>query len=282
MKYRPVTFVAITFFLTTMQNKTEKTRVGITTTMRDREGVRRTVRVMLSYIGTDTSRALKSLVAMLMLMMVTLPIHAQLIDTDPALAAAIAAQTSTVKSELDKQNETQLAILGIDTGISLTLDSIHHYEQIVYDYLSKAQTVVEGATDIARCLELSTEVLAGLGDLTKEARDHPQGVLVSALASKVYSRLMTDAVELAGYVQTVVTGKGSGNLLNTFERIRILSDIKYTLMGMVRDINSLTCEIGWMRISDIPRLLFPSEYYQMIGIEDILKDSKKDIDSLFN
>jgi|GEM_PF-6763917 len=236
---------------------------------------------MFSYIGKETSRTLKSLAAMLMLMMVTLPIHAQLIDTDPALAAAIVAQTSTVKSELNKQNETQLAILGIDTGINLTLDSIYSYEKRVYDYLSKAQTVVKGATDIARCLDLSMEILNGLEDLAKAAKDHPQGVLVSAMASKMYSKLMTESVELAGYVTTVVTGEGSGNLLNTFERIRILSDIKHKLMDMVNDINWLRCEISWMRISDIPLLLFPDEYYQLVGIESILRQSKRDIDSLF-
>ena len=259
-------------------------KVSITNVVTENDGKRKTVSVTIEYDRERQKGGIgKAVTAMLMLLLVNVMGYAQLlsVEVDPYLAAAIEGQTSMVKNQLDSQNQKQLSILGIDTGIALTLDSIHSYERRVYDYLSKAQTVVKGAVDVTRCIDLSTRILTELGELVKMAKNHPQGVIVSAMVSKKYSDLVADASSLASTVTTVVTGEGSGNLLNSFERIRMLTDIRRRLSQMLDDLFWLRCEISWMRLSDIPRLLFPEDYYTLVGMEGILRESKREIDGIF-
>ena len=59
------------------------------------------------------------------------------IQTDPALTAAVALEKTTLENQLKKENDKQLQIIGINTGISVQLDEIRQYEEKMYNYLKE-------------------------------------------------------------------------------------------------------------------------------------------------
>ena len=209
----------------------------------------------------------------------SLNVQAQ-IQTDPLLMAAVGIENATLKKQLEKQNEKQLAIIGINTGIMVQLDSIRKYETIMHDYLSKAQNIVNNAYDVYKCGDLTTQIYSNLRDCTNAAVGHPEGAIVSAVVSKQYSKIADETMSLYGYIAGLVKKSDGSVLLNSMERTSILAEVRSRLATINRNLVSLKWQIKLYRWADIPRLLAPKEYYMFIDGEAIVKSIKRDIDRM--
>lgn len=231
---------------------------------------------------------MKSLIAkavLLTLMMGSAHTLVAQVQTDPKLTATVAVGDNTVSGALSAGNSTNIAILGINTGITVQLSEIRAYEEKMYNYLREAQSVIRNAYDIVKCGDLTVQIYNNLKGCTEAIVNHPQGALISTIVSKEYTQIVGEVTGLYGYITSLVntTKKEDGKneiLLNSAERIAILSSVKRQLRSINRKLCSLRYEIEMLRWSDIPRRLAPYEYYTFVDSKAIVKRIKRDIDRL--
>lgn len=65
------------------------------------------------------------------------PVFAQ--QTDPALTAAVVAQTAELKSIHKKRRKLQERIIAAEAAVTVALDRVHSVEDKMLEYLSNAQ-----------------------------------------------------------------------------------------------------------------------------------------------
>lgn len=202
------------------------------------------------------------------------------IQTDPILTSAVALEKSTLESQLKKENEKQLQIIGINTGITYQLDEIRQYEEKMYKYLKETQSIIKNAYDIYRCGDLITQIYSNLRGCTDAIIGHPQGAIVSTIVSKQYSRITQEAMALYGYIDGLVTKSDGSVLLNSAERNMILTQVTRRLSTINRNLTALKYQIKVYRWADIARHLAPKEYYMLVNCENIKNQIKRDIDRM--
>ena len=202
------------------------------------------------------------------------------IQTDPILTSAVALEKSTLESQLKKENEKQLEIIGINTGITYQLDEIRQYEEKMYKYLKETQSIIKNAYDVYRCGDLITQIYSNLRGCTDAIIGHPQGAIVSTIVSKQYSRITQEAMALYGYIDGLVTKSDGSVLLNSAERNMILTQVTRRLSTINRNLTALKYQIKVYRWADIARHLAPKEYYMLVNCENIKNQIKRDIDRM--
>lgn len=202
------------------------------------------------------------------------------IQTDPALTAAVALEKTTLENQLKKENDKQLQIIGINTGISVQLDEIRQYEEKMYNYLKETQSIIRNAYDIYRCGDLITQIYNNLRGCTDAIVGHPQGAIVSTVVSKQYSKITQETSALYGYISGLVTKSDGSVLLNSAERNAILTQVTRRLSTINRNLTALKYQIRVYRWADIARHLAPKEYYMLVNCENIKNQIKRDIDRM--
>lgn len=207
-------------------------------------------------------------------------INAQVIKTDPLVGAAVTAENMALNAQLSEQKKKQIAIIGLNTGIYLQLDSIHKYEKIMYDYLSEAQGVIRNAYEIYRCGELSRSIYDNLKGCTEELVGHPQQAIISTLVSKQYAGVIEEATALTGYISGLVLKNGEHNLLTSAERQKVLWLITGRLSTINRQLWSLRLQIKYLKWAYVPQKITPKEYWTVKKSETILHQIKQDIDKI--
>ena len=81
-----------------------------------------------------------------------MPVHAQ--QSDPALTAAVIAQTVELKNIHKQRKKTQEKIIAAETAVTLALDRVHGVENKLLEYLSNAQGAMQNLYQIKRALGL--------------------------------------------------------------------------------------------------------------------------------
>lgn len=197
---------------------------------------------------------------------------------DLVTTAAITANAVAISAEVDKTTEVQEQTMAQNATITSLLNSIRSYEKKTYNYLSKAHGAVQGAYDVARCFTLGEQIINNLSECTKEAADHPRGAIVSALISEEYSRIIQESTALVGYITSIVTASGDNNLLNSYERMAVLHNIKRRLYGLASSTSQLRWDIACMRWSHLGRELSPELYYELQDMSDVYDEINAIID----
>lgn len=185
-----------------------------------------------------------------------------------ALTGAIAAGSVSISNQMNVTNGLQAAVLGENTIISSLLNDIHGYEKQMYDYMSKAQGIVTSAYSIGKCLKMGSDIISELNNCRKEAQSHPEGLLVSSLVTDQYSDLIAESAALVSYLTPIVKGSGKDNLLNSAERIRILSTVENRLYNILFSIKRMKYNIQRLRVIHIARELSPDFYYNFYNTRD--------------
>ena len=161
----------------------------------------------------DTGRCL----LMAMPLMVTMNGHAQ--QTDPALTAAVTAQTFTLKTVFDARKSTQEKILAA-TGIEeVQLKQLHAIEQKVLDYMANVTGLMQNLYQVKRTTELVTVEI-------------PRNI------SAVMASLSSLCTSL---VKTKTVDGNKVNLLNAAERYWLCEKI----VSSLEDINSALYILSW-------------------------------------
>ena len=187
---------------------------------------------------------------------------------EAALTGAIAAGSVSISGQMSQTNALQAAVLGENTVISSLLNDIYGYEKQMYDYMSKAQGIVTSAYSIGKCLKMGSDKITEQNNCRKEAESHPEGLLVSSLVTGQYSDLIAESSALISYLTPIVKGSGKNNLLNSAERIRILSSVENRLYNILFSIKRMKYNIQRLRVIHIARELSPDFYYNFYNTRD--------------
>lgn len=180
--------------------------------------------------------------------------------TEAALVAAITANSIALGDEISRTNNLQSATLGQNTIIAGLLDNILDYEKKMYNYLSEAQSAVTSAYTIVRCINLGGDIVSELAACSREAVDHPQGLLVSSMLTSQYSDIVQEASALVAYIAPVVKASGDNNLLNSAERLRILNSVSSRLYNLYAAVCRMKQNIMRMRWAHLVRTVSPELY----------------------
>ena len=179
-----------------------------------------------------------------MLLMVTLTCHAQ--QTDPALAAAVAAQTVTLSTLFDARKSTQQKILTA-TGIEeVQLKQLHDIEKKVLDYMANVTGLMQNLYQVKRTTELVTvEIPRNISAVSKATKGHLKGTAIALAVSdeikSVYTEIGSLSALCTSLVKTKTVDGNKVNLLNAAERYWLCEKI----VSSLEDINSALYILSW-------------------------------------
>lgn len=133
-----------------------------------------------------------------------LPCLAQ--QTDPALTAAVIAQTAELNSIHSKRKKTQEKIIAAETAATLALDRVHSVEDKMLEYLSNAQGAMQNLYQIKRAGELVlTEIPQNCSLLAKSVAGNLKGTAIAAIVSDELADAATQMAALYPFMKQLVT-----------------------------------------------------------------------------
>ena len=198
-----------------------------------------------------------------MLLTVTLTSHAQ--QTDPALTAAVAAQTVTLGTLFDARKKTQEKILAA-TGIEeVQLQQLLDIEKKVLDYMANVTGLMQNLYQVKRTAELVTvEIPRNINEVSKACKGHLKGTAIALAVSdeikSVYTEIASLSTLCTSLVKTKTVDGNKVNLLNAAERYWLCEKI----VSSLEDINSalyiLSWQIQYLSWEDLWRGLDPDSW----------------------
>lgn len=195
-------------------------------------------------------------------------------QVDPALTGAVVAGDASKKKALDDIHKKQNSISALQSSIVANTTIIRDYEKKTYDYLSNVSSAVKNAVEVKEALLLTTEIVKAAGSCLDAAKKHPQGVAMVALINKNITKLTTDMVGVYSYITTLSLDKKT--LLNAAERNQITWTVLYDLKKIRSNIYLLQFQIENFTLADLPRVMFPEQYFYIVDGERIARDITKD------
>ncbi len=179
-----------------------------------------------------------------MLLAVTLNGHAQ--QTDPALTAAVAAQTVTLGTLFDARKSTQEKIIAA-TGIEeVQLKQLHDIEKKVLDYMANVTGLMQNLYQVKRTAELVTvEIPRNISEVSKACKGQLKGTAIALAVSdeikSVYTEIASLSTLCTSLVKTKTVDGNKVNLLNAAERYWLCEKI----VNSLEDINSALYVLSW-------------------------------------
>lgn len=204
------------------------------------------------------------------------------IKIDPTLNAAVMSQTSTIGGKLDDTNSHLKSISATNAVMTVTLDSIRSYQEIMLSGLKTVHKAFNNMFTVVDCMDKCSAIIAELNNCKIAAEKNPEGALVSLILSKNYSRILNESSGLVNNITKFVTSSSDKNLLNNAERLRILNNTHYQLCAIYSRVRSLRAQIEWYQLADIPATLTPSIYNNHSASERAFKRVVRDIELLKN
>ena len=204
------------------------------------------------------------------------------IKIDPTLNAAVMYQTSTIGGKLDDTNSHLKSISATNAVMTVTLDSIRSYQEIMLSGLKTVHKAFNNMFTVVDCMDKCSAIIAELNNCKIAAEKNPEGALVSLILSKNYSRILNESSGLVNNITKFVTSSSDKNLLNNAERLRILNNTHYQLCAIYSRVRSLRAQIEWYQLADIPATLTPSIYNNHSASERAFKRVERDIELLKN
>ena len=204
--------------------------------------------------------------------------QAGIIDADPALAAAVTAQTVALEAVYKERNKYQNAIIVSETAINGAMAKIHQVEEKMLDSFSNAQGAMQNLYQLKRCTELVTkEIPSNVSAIHSAIKGHAMGTAIATIASDEIKSLREDAVTLYPLITQLVTSgsynqrNGDGtvekkkvNLLDASERYYILNEIVTRLENINTSLWLLSWQIQTFSLTDLIQTLTPEAWCNAI------------------
>ena len=222
------------------------------------------------------------LTAMSCLALGGLPCHAQ--QTDPALTAAVLAQTAELKSLHEKRRKTQEKIIAAETAVTLALDRVHSVEDKMLEYLSNAQGAMQNLYQIKRAGELVlTEIPQNCSLLAKSVVGNIKGTAIAAIVSDELADAATQMAALYPFMKQLVTSgtydvtgadgtseKHKVNLLSSAERYYIANEVVTRLETINTDLFILAWQVRTLSWNDLWFSLDPEGWASVMSGKNII------------
>lgn len=221
-------------------------------------------------------------VALLGLALGSLPCHAQ--QTDPALTAAVLAQTAELKNLHEKRRKTQEKIIAAETAVTLALDMVHSVEDKMLEYLSNAQGAMQNLYQIKRAGELVlTEIPQNCSLLAKSVVGNLKGTAIAAIVSDELADAATQMGALYPFMKQLVTSgtydvtsadgtneKHKVNLLSSAERYYIANEVVTRLETINTDLFILAWQVRTLSWNDLWFSLDPEGWASVMSGKNII------------
>ncbi len=178
---------------------------------------------------------------------------------DPALASAVAISGGAEVNALKNTKKAQENIAFYQAAITLQMDRIRSVEQEVYGYLQNASGAIKNAIEIKQAGVLTTEIYTLFGELRQSAQNNPQGMLMLPVVSKQITKATEEMIGIYSYISSI--SLSSDVLLNAVERNQITWTVLYKLRQIKSTLYLLKFQIDNYTLADLPRILFPMEYF---------------------
>ncbi|WP_336525950.1 hypothetical protein [Bacteroides acidifaciens] len=193
---------------------------------------------------------MKRIVIAVYLLALSVPCHMRGagITVDPALTAAVIAQTAMLKSEYEKRSKHHAAIEVAQAAVTVAMDNIHMVEETILNYMGNASGVMQNMYQLKKIVELSTvDIPSNLSNLASDIPDNLKGAAITLFVNNTITDTTADIVALSSIVDKLVTSKYSFkdskdkndkniNLLSAAERYTIMQDVVRRLMDINRRI----------------------------------------------
>lgn len=200
------------------------------------------------------------------------------LETDPALAFAIAAQVGTeaaLHSQRQKDRGEIIVAQGIITGM---LGDIHKIESQVLNYMGNASSLLSNCMQMVNIVEMVAKIPGLAGDVLSEAKKSPKGAVLLPICSSRLEKIKKEVFELGTFVTQMVTAKYSlknvksegdkkhVNLLSSAERYYILNTVETKLDEICRDLRFTKYYIRNLGWRDLWKTIDAKSYYQALAI----------------
>ena len=194
-------------------------------------------------------------ISIAMLLAVTGRMCAQQID--PALTAAVVAQTAILNDVYNTRDNTQKKIIAAEAAVTVAMERMHQVENQILDYLSNAQG--------AMAAELVTvEIPQNMTLLKNSLPGHLKGTAIALIVSDEVTDAATQMASLYPFMQQLVTSgsynvtgsdgkteKHKVNLLNSAERYYVANEVVTKLENINTDLWLLAWQIRTMSWHDL-------------------------------
>lgn len=211
-----------------------------------------------------------------------LPVRAQ--QTDPALTAAVLAQTAELKSIHKKRKKRQEQIIAAEATVTVALDRVHSVEDKMLEYLSNAQGAVQNLYQIKRAGELvTTEIPQNCNLLLKSVGGNLKGTAIAAIVSDELTDAATQMAALYPFMKQLVTSgsfdvsgsdgkneKHKVNLLNSSERYYIANEVVTRLEAINTDLFILAWQVRTLSWNDLWFSLDPEGWANVMSGKNII------------
>lgn len=201
--------------------------------------------------------------------------------TDPVTGALVTAQTKLLGNELEDSKNAQNKTAATNTAITAIVNNIREYDKMMLEYLQKANDVFDGIFHAVDAVDMGVNVVKNLKNCLNAAVDHPSGAIVAHLVNDRYNKVIQEVASLTGHITKFVKGNGKGNLLNSAERLQILSDVHMQMRALNRSVTNLYWEILTLEWSDLGRKLAPNTFYAIYTDNRRYKAAQKRVDKMF-
>ncbi len=210
------------------------------------------------------------------------PVSAQ--QTDPALTAAVVAQTAELKSIHKKRRKLQERIIAAEAAVTVALDRVHSVEDKMLEYLSNAQGAVQNLYQIKRAGELvTTEIPKNCSLLIKSVGGNLKGTAIAAIVSDELTDAATQMAALYPFMKQLVTSgsykvtgsdgkdeKHKVNLLNSSERYYIANEVVTRLEAINTDLFILAWQVRTLSWNDLWFSLDPEGWANVMSGKNII------------
>lgn len=211
-----------------------------------------------------------------------LPCHAQ--QTDPALTAAVLAQTAELKNLHEKRRKTQEKIIAAETAVTLALDRVHSVEDKMLEYLSNAQGAMQNLYQIKRAGELVlTEIPQNCSLLAKSVAGNIKGTAIASIVSDELADAATQMAAIYPFMKQLVTSgtynvtgadgtneKHKVNLLSSAERYYIANEVVTRLETINTDLFILAWQVRTLSWNDLWFSLDPEGWASVMSGKNII------------
>ena len=205
-------------------------------------------------------------------------------QTDPALTAAVVAQTVELKNIHDKRRKMQEKIIAAEAAVTVALDRVHSVENKMLDYLSNAQGAVQNLYQVKRAGELvAVEIPRNCNLLRKSVKGNLKGTAIAAMVSDELTDVATQMAALYPFMKQLVTsgsytvtdnvGKKSKhkvNLLNSAERYYVANEVVTRLETINTDLFILAWQIRTLSWNDLWFKLDPEGWANVMSGKNII------------
>ena len=210
------------------------------------------------------------------------PVLAQ--QTDPALTAAVVAQTVVLNDIHQKRKKTQERIIAAEAAVTIALDRVHRVEDKMLEYLSNAQGAMQNLYQIKRAGELVTkEIPQNISLLTKSVGGNLKGTAIAAIVSDELTDAATQMADLYPFMKQLVTSgsynvtnsdgnkeKHKVNLLNSSERYYVANEVVTRLEAINTDLFILAWQVRTLSWNDLWFSLDPEGWANVMSGKNII------------